>query len=121
MPLTNAQYDEIMRGYSKRQWQAEQTARARKEQLYKKVPRLHEIDADIASTSVQRAKKLHIGRQTGIDRTGTGYPETDPRKAGHPYQTWFTGQLSYALYTCPDCKDTGYIEGKNVIVCNRQR
>ena len=33
MPLTNAQYDEIMRGYSKRQWQAEQTARARKEQL----------------------------------------------------------------------------------------
>ena len=121
MPLTNAQYDEIMRGYSKRQWQAEQTARVRKEQLYKKVPRLHEIDADIASTSVQRAKNYILG-----DRQALTGLEQDIQRLTREKQDILTrlglpGNYLTPLYTCPDCKDTGYIEGKNVIVCNRQR
>lgn len=112
MPLTNAQYDEIMRGYSKRQWQAEQTARTRKEQLYKKVPRLHEIDADIASTSVQRAKNYILG-----DRQALTGLEQDIQRLTREKQDILTrlglpGNYLTPLYTCPDCKDTGYIEGK---------
>ena len=54
MALTNAQYDEIMRGYDKRQLQNKYIHDKRIEEAYRKAPRLREIDSEIASASVRR-------------------------------------------------------------------
>ena len=58
MALTNAQYDEIMRGYDKRQLQNKYIHDKRIEEAYRKAPRLREIDSEIASASVRQAYKL---------------------------------------------------------------
>ena len=43
MALTNAQYDEIMRGYDKRQLQNKYIHDKRIEEAYRKAPRLREL------------------------------------------------------------------------------
>ena len=61
MALTNAQYDEIMRGYDKRQLQNKYIHDKRIEEAYRKAPRLREIDSEIASASVRQAYRLMDG------------------------------------------------------------
>ena len=66
MALTNAQYDEIMRGYDKRQLQNKYIRDKRIENAYKIAPRLKEIDAGIASASVQQAYRLMDGDKSAL-------------------------------------------------------
>ena len=112
MPLSNAQYDEIMHEYDERQLHNRHILETRRAEVLKKLPRLKEIDASVASSSVRQAR-LHLDGDThalaslkqelsalSLERqqllTASGYPADylDP------------------VYTCPDCKDSGYIDGK---------
>ena len=112
MPLSNAQYDEIMHEYDERQLHNRHILETRRAEVLKKLPRLKEIDASVASSSVRQAR-LHLDGDTNalaslkqelsalsLERqqllTASGYPADylDP------------------VYTCPDCKDSGYIDGK---------
>ena len=112
MPLSNAQYDEIMHEYDERQLHNRHVLETRRAEVLKKLPRLKEIDASVASSSVRQAR-LHLDGDTNalaslkqelsalsLERqqllTASGYPADylDP------------------VYTCPDCKDSGYIDGK---------
>ena len=61
MSLTNAQYDEIMRGYQARQLHNQHIASERLQNAYKQVPRLKEIDEQIATISVSSARKMLSG------------------------------------------------------------
>ena len=55
MPLTNTQYDQIMRGYQDRQLKRQQLIDTRREEIAAKIPKITELDAQIASLSVRRA------------------------------------------------------------------
>ena len=66
MALTNAQYDEIMRGYDKRQLQNIYIHDKRIEEAYRKAPRLREIDSEIASASVRQAYRLMDGDENAL-------------------------------------------------------
>ena len=46
MPLQNYQYDTIMREYSKTQSQNRRILEERTQEIYKKIPRIHEIDEE---------------------------------------------------------------------------
>lgn len=61
MPLTNSQYDEIIRAYDARQLKNEHDREERTRYAYIKIPRLREIDDAIATCSVAQAKKLLDG------------------------------------------------------------
>ena len=56
MALTNAQYDEIMRGYEQRQTENRHRLELRTKEIYEKEPRLTLLDDEISSTSVSSAK-----------------------------------------------------------------
>lgn len=58
MALTNAQYDEIMRGYDKRQLQNKYIHDKRIEEAYRKAPRLRKL--------TQRLHPHLSGRRTGL-------------------------------------------------------
>lgn len=55
MPLSNAQYDEIMHEYDERQLHNRHILETRRAEVLKKLPRLKEIDASVASSSVRQA------------------------------------------------------------------
>ena len=50
MALSNAQYNEIMRDYERRQLDNRYLTASRLEEAFKRSPRLREIDKEIAST-----------------------------------------------------------------------
>lgn len=112
MSLTNTQYDEIMRDYEARQTHNRHILELRIQEVYRKIPALKEIDDAIASTSVARAKELLSGSEEALNKLHTQLEELQQKKqtlltdSGYPFNYLDT------LYTCPDCKDTGYIDGK---------
>lgn len=61
MPLTNTQYDEIMRTYEKRQLDRQQLIDARKKELALLDPEFTKIDSRIAKSSVATARLLLSG------------------------------------------------------------
>ncbi len=112
MALKNTQYDEIMRIYHRRQLDDKRALDARTAQVRQELPVLDEIDAKIASLSVSKARRYLDGDDSALanlqeeiaslasDRKKT------LRKAGYPED------YLDMHYVCPDCKDTGYIDGE---------
>ena len=112
MPLNNAQYDEIIREYDARQLRNQHILEARIQAAHKQVPKLKEIDDAIASCSVAQAKRLLDGDANALaalkEQLATYRAEKESLLLAHG----FPADYFNPIYTCPDCKDTGYADGK---------
>ena len=75
MPLSNAQYDEIMREYDERQLNNRRIRDARRTEIAEKIPRIREIDALTASSSVQKARLYLSGDTSAITSLKTKLAE----------------------------------------------
>ncbi len=147
MPLTNTQYDEIMRSYQEKQLSRNRVITARREEVAARAPRMSELDAEIARLSVEEAKRRLSAGRTGADssaetdisaRAGTpaDLPQALPA-ARNADSVWeqidalaaekrqLLTSLGYPEdyleppFECPDCRDTGYI-GTERCHCFRQ-
>ncbi len=112
MALSNTQYNILMRRYEARQLKNQHVVMERTRCVYRKLPRLAEIDNEISSLAVEQAKKLIDGDDTSsANLRSRRHALTEEKKqllADHGYpENYFE-----APCTCPDCKDTGYIDGK---------
>ena len=67
MPLQNFQYDTIMREYSRRQSEVQRALEERRKEAYTRVPRLLEIDQEVASLSARKARALLLGQPASIE------------------------------------------------------
>ena len=67
MALQNFQYDTIMREYSRRQSEVQRALEERRREAYSKVPRLLEIDQEVASLSARKARALLLGQPASIE------------------------------------------------------
>ena len=56
--LRNIEYDTIMREYQRRQTKSRHEQETRQEEVYRLSPRFQEIDNEIASLSVKKAREL---------------------------------------------------------------
>ena len=66
MTLKNSQYDILMREYNRRQFRHKHILDQHIAEAYKAIPRLEEIDAEIASLSKKGANTAVYGRRTGL-------------------------------------------------------
>ncbi|MCD8012786.1 MAG: ATP-binding protein [Lachnospiraceae bacterium] len=64
MGLTNTQYDEIMRDYQRRQNQARRERSEREQEVYRRIPNLADLDAQIASAGTACARAMLEGDLT---------------------------------------------------------
>ncbi|MDO5422712.1 MAG: ATP-binding protein [Eubacteriales bacterium] len=119
MALKNAQYDEIMREYHRRQLDNKRKLDERTAEVSAKLPDLEIINQQIASLSVACARKYLGGDDSAIDSLQddiaalAGMRREVLKKAGYP------GDYLDMHYVCPDCQDTGYI-GSAKCHCFRQ-
>ncbi|MDY3917773.1 MAG: ATP-binding protein [Candidatus Limivivens sp.] len=119
MALKNSQYDEIMREYHRRQLDNKRTLDRRTAEVSAKLPLLEELNHQIASLSVSCARKYLGGDDSALTTlqddidTLAGMRRSLLEEAGYP------GDYLDMHYTCPDCKDTGYI-GSEKCHCFRQ-
>ena len=109
MPLNNSQYNEIIRSYDARQLANQRLLEERTRLAYEQLPELKEIDDGIASCSVAQARRLLDGDGQAISslrRQLAGYRE---KKAALLREHGFPADYFEPIYTCADCKDTGFI------------
>lgn len=112
MSLTNAQYDEIMRGYQTKQLRNRRIAEERLLDAYKQEPHLKEIDEQIASISVSSARKLLNGDTNAVSNLKKELSHLRKEKAVLLQQMGLSAKYFEEVYTCADCQDTGYINEK---------
>ena len=109
MPLINTQYDSIMRGYARRQARSRQELEERLERIHREIPELSALEEQITACQAEKVRaavsqnreqsaeleerltQLFEGRAELLAEHGLSLSDLEP------------------VYTCPDCRDTGYI------------
>lgn len=111
MALKNSQYDIITRAYNQKQLRNRYNQTKRQEEIYEKIPRIHEIDYSIATISVKRAKELLNGNESALSDLKHELEDLAEEKRLLLLRGGFPENYMEMQYDCPDCKDTGYING----------
>lgn len=119
MALTNTQYDMIIREYNKKQLQNRRDQEARIALAEKELPELSQINGEIASLSMKCARRLLEGEAASIDDLKTEIAAYGIHRKALLKNAGFPEDFLEMHYSCPDCKDTGYI-GNEKCHCFRQ-
>ena len=115
MPLTNKQYDAIMREYDRRQYHNYRIQCARKDEIYQKIPRIREIEESISSFSMTQAEKLFLSEErdsadpNALEDLRRGLASLRQEKELLLKQNGYPADYLEMHYTCPVCRDTGYV------------
>lgn len=116
MALSNSQYDQLMRTYELRQLDNEHRLRKRYENAYTLIPELKELDNAISSLSISQARLLLDGDDSALGQLKKQLSLLFAQKKELLKSAHLPDNYLELQYTCPDCKDTGYI-GTNKCHC----
>ena len=112
MALTVTQYNSIMRQYEERQTRNRHLQEARLRHIYETVDGYQQLDESVATISVAQGKKMLAGdtEALAVLREKLRILSEDRHRLliTHGYSDDFLSPV----YDCPDCKDTGYIQGQ---------
>lgn len=112
MPLNNSQYDSLMRDYQQQQLKNERERRTRCQAIYQQIPRIQEIDNEIASLSAGQARKLIMGDTQALTTLRNLMSQLKQEKETLLKKNHYEADAMRLHYRCPDCQDTGYIDHK---------
>lgn len=109
MALKNYQYQALMREYDQRRSINAHIQKAHIEQVYAEIPEIKEIEQNISSLSVARARQLLDGNTAALDSLKQELAQLGARRKQLLEEYGFPADYMEPVYTCADCKDTGYI------------
>ena len=109
MALTNSQYDQFMHIYEQRRLDNEYRRRKRYESVIKKIPEIKALDDSISTLSVQQGRRLLEGDDLALSSLKEKLHELSQEKAALLKEGGYPADYLDLHYTCPDCRDTGYI------------
>ncbi len=112
MSLTNTQYDEIMREYARRRDNARRTLDEHMRIAYEALPELSLLDEKRSDLMITEAKRRLMGTSSGDEDTAKKLKELSDEGARLLARGGFPGDYLTMTYICPDCQDTGYIQGQ---------
>ena len=112
MALTNTQYNSIMREYEERQTKNRHLLEERTARVYRQVDGYRALCDCVASLSVSEGKKLLEGDTNAIENLKSSIASLSLRKEQLLVRAGYPADYLSPLYDCPDCRDTGYIEGQ---------
>lgn len=109
MPLQNYQYDTIMREYNRRQARNRRIQEEHLAEAYEKIPRLREIDEEVATLSARKARALISRQEVGIEDLRNDIALLSQERTALLLSYGYPADYLEMSYTCPLCQDTGYI------------
>ena len=112
MPLSNSQYNTLMRTYEEKQVKHRDLQNARFEKTCQLVPELKQLEESISRCSVEQAKKLLNGDENALETLKAQIRDLSNRRASLLSQGGLPADYLDATYDCPDCKDTGYLDNQ---------
>ena len=112
MALSNSQYESIMRVYNRTQLQKKHELDARVDEVYEKIPAVREMNDAIAAAAVKSAKELLAGDADAVKRLRETIADLKEQRQVLMSAYGYPADYLEMQYNCPDCKDTGYIDGR---------
>lgn len=111
MALTNAQFESIIKGYEDTRDRNRHLMMSRRDQVYDTIPEYHSLDSQVSSLSIAHAKKMLFGDETSTASLKEQIADIVRQKQDLLKAHGLPADFLEPIYTCPDCKDTGYIDG----------
>ena len=112
MSISNAQYDEIMRTYEEKQNRTRHLTERRRVEVYDLLPEYKALDSSVAAISLEQGKKVIEGDLDALTVLRGKLKEIQAKKKELLASKGFPEDYLEPVYTCADCKDTGYIDGR---------
>jgi len=101
-------YQEVMRNYEASRSQAEALLEERRAALYKRFPRIAEIDRELSAIGISLAKLVLTRDEDGIYKARTKADKLKQEKANILSIGGVPEDYLTAAYRCTGCSDTGY-------------
>ena len=121
MGLTNSQYNAVMRGYEQRQLASRHEQEERVARVYDRLPRVGELDQELSGLAAECARLRLAGREQELAEGKARLAALRREKAERLREGGFPADYMEMRYVCPDCKDTGYADGKRCHCFERAR
>lgn len=112
MAISNSQYDKIMRKYEEAQIENRHLLNRRRDEIYSKIPEYEVLEKEVAAISVEHAKRRINGDLDAIAELRKKIKAITEKKKELLLNNGYAEDYLSPIYTCVDCKDTGYIDGK---------
>lgn len=112
MSFTNAQFDSIKRIYDNRRMDNQALLDERKAYVESHVDGYRELSDAIVCLSMERAKQLLNGESNTTDDLKVTIASLIDQKKALLRAASLPEDYLDPIYTCKDCKDTGYIDGQ---------
>ncbi|MBQ7372265.1 MAG: ATP-binding protein [Blautia sp.] len=113
MPLHNTQYDAIMREYNRRQAASQRELSEHRADIYEKIPRIREIDEEVASLCTERVRNLLGGKHLSSEKSlNEQVAELSEERIALLSANGYPEDYLTLTHVCPKCQDTGYVNGQ---------
>lgn len=112
MQLLNEQFNSIYSEYNEIQLRNNRLLLERQKEVYNAIPELEELDQMIAEISVNAARAALDGSRAKVERLENDIAVISKEKLALLTRNGFPEDYLQPVYQCPDCQDTGYIEGR---------
>lgn len=109
MALNQHQFESIVRQYELLRHDNRLLEEKRRAEVYSRIPEFEELDERIRKSSIQKAGLLLDGDDTALSSLHEVVQEITERKKRLLHDAGFPEDYLEPVYTCPYCRDTGYI------------
>lgn len=112
MALSNSQYQAIMRIYNQRQLQNKREQDGRIREVFEKIPQVEALTDEITAAMAQAGRKMVMGDPEGAAVMKGEAAMLKEQKRMYMERNGYPADYLEMKYRCPDCRDTGYRDGK---------
>ncbi|MBR3634954.1 MAG: ATP-binding protein [Lachnospiraceae bacterium] len=112
MSFTNAQYESVKRIYDERRMLNQEESDRRRDYVYENVAGYKELSDRLVTLSMEHAKAMLGGSDASDDEYKKEFDDIISKKKALLKEASLPADYLDPIYTCKDCLDTGYIDGK---------
>ncbi len=120
MPLSQIQYDEIMRAYEEKREAARRRVLENKRKVREAIPEYGQIENRITDLAMECAEKALEGDKECVAKMRSSIEDLTARQMRLLKEKGFADDFLEEKYECPDCRDTGYTDDRKKCHCLRQ-
>ena len=112
MALTRDQFDVIANSYNDRQLNNKIKLNRRIEEVYEKIPLIKDLDGQIGVLAGRALRLSLSGNSSAKDTLREDIALISEQKKAALLAGGYSADYLDEIFTCPKCKDTGFIDGK---------
>ena len=118
--MANEVLNSLLREYEQKKLRAELNSEQRKEELYKKYPKLQEIENELTNFAIKTSKNIILNNASSLSDLNDKIKELKKEKEAILKKANLPYDYLKPKYECPICNDTGYILKDNYKseICN---